>query len=250
MGKTFRTTGWLAVVALLAAALVAPATVFAIDGHQDFPIAWDDPAYQGSDEECSSLDLAPGEVYWHFVQTQIPDSLTDPADALLSIDIAGTDDDVAGLPAYDINGKTVHWQATTPQITLDGISSNVGGDGVLNLSHICLGAEKETPTPSDEEETPTPSDEETPTPSDEETPTPSDEETPTPSDEEETPTPEGSVEELTGTPEEDVTPPSTDTLVATGSSPSNTSWQLVLVATAALLATALILTPAQRRNRK
>ena len=62
--------------------------------------------------------------------------------------------------------------------------------------------------------------------------------------------PEGSVEAATGTPKEDVTPPSTDTLTPAGSTPSNDGWQLVLIALAALLATALVLTPATRKVRR
>ena len=62
--------------------------------------------------------------------------------------------------------------------------------------------------------------------------------------------PKGSVEAATGTPKEDVTPPSTDTLTPAGSTPSNDGWQLVLIALAALLATALVLTPATRKVRR
>ena len=62
--------------------------------------------------------------------------------------------------------------------------------------------------------------------------------------------PEGSVEAATGTPKEDVTPPSTDTLTPAGSTPSNDGWQLVLIALAALLASALVLTPATRKVRR
>jgi hypothetical protein len=62
--------------------------------------------------------------------------------------------------------------------------------------------------------------------------------------------PEGSVEAATGTPKEDVTPPSTDALTPANNTPSNDGWQLVLIAMAALLATALILTPASRKVRR
>ena len=62
--------------------------------------------------------------------------------------------------------------------------------------------------------------------------------------------PEGSVEAATGTPKEDVTPPSTDALTPANNTPSNDGWQLVLIALAALLATALILTPASRKVRR
>ena len=62
-------------------------------------------------------------------------------------------------------------------------------------------------------------------------------------------TPVGSVDAETGTPNEDVTPPSTDTLTPTNT-PSSDGWQLVLLALAAMLSTALILTPASRKARR
>ena len=61
--------------------------------------------------------------------------------------------------------------------------------------------------------------------------------------------PSGSVDSETGTPNEDVTPPSTDTLTPPNT-PSSDGWQLVLLALAAMLATALILTPASRKARR
>jgi hypothetical protein len=62
-------------------------------------------------------------------------------------------------------------------------------------------------------------------------------------------TPDGSVEAATGTPHEGVTPPATDS-ITTKATTSSSGWQLVLVALAALIATALILTPATRRTRR
>jgi hypothetical protein len=59
------------------------------------------------------------------------------------------------------------------------------------------------------------------------------------------PTPEGSVEAETGTPS--TTLPPTDGL--TTSSPTGGSWQLLLVAMAGILAAALLLTPAAKKNR-
>jgi hypothetical protein len=225
--NTTRKAGWLATATLLGAALIAPSAALAITGHQDFPIAWNASGFD--DEECAEIKLAPGQVYWHFVQTQT--DVTDPADALLNIDIAGTDSDVVGLAAYKVSGGVVHWEATTPQITLDGISSNIDGDGNLNISHICVGPEEESASPSDEVQSEAPSDEvqsEAPSPPD---------------------GPKGSVDAETGTPE--VTPPSTDSIGGgTTSSPSGSGWQLILVAVAAILATALIVTPASRKSRR
>jgi hypothetical protein len=55
--------------------------------------------------------------------------------------------------------------------------------------------------------------------------------------------------EETGTPEEEKTPPQTDT-IGSGSTPTSGGWQLVLLALAAILATALIVTPAGRKTRR
>jgi hypothetical protein len=242
--NTTRKAGWLATATLLGAALIAPSAALAITGHQDFPIAWNASGFD--DEECAEIKLAPGQVYWHFVQTQT--DVTDPADALLNIDIAGTDSDVVGLAAYKVAGGVVHWEATTPQITLDGISSNIDGDGNLNISHICVGPEEESASPSDEVQSEAPSDEvQSEAPSDEvQSEAPSDEvqsEAPSPPD-----GPKGSVDAETGTPE--VTPPSTDSIAGGGttSSPSSNGWQLILVGLAVLTATALIVTPSGKRR--
>ena len=62
--------------------------------------------------------------------------------------------------------------------------------------------------------------------------------------------PSGSVDGATGTPDEGVTPPATDTLTPSNTTPSNDGWQLVLIALAALISTALILTPATRKARR
>ena len=62
--------------------------------------------------------------------------------------------------------------------------------------------------------------------------------------------PSGSVDGATGTPDEGVTPPATDTLTPSNTTASNDGWQLVLIALAALISTALILTPATRKARR
>ena len=60
--------------------------------------------------------------------------------------------------------------------------------------------------------------------------------------------PSGSVDAETGTPE--ITPPSTDVIGSDSGSTPGAGWQLLLVALAAILATALIVTPATRKTRR
>ena len=165
---------------------------------------------------------------------------------------------------------------------LDAETTDVDG-GNLNLSHICVGSEasqdvettsrparsrpasrRRTSRPASRRRTsrPEPSQTETSEPSqDVETSTPCADCTPA-SHSVPTPTPcadcvpsthsvpSGSVDGATGTPDEGVTPPATDTLTPSNTTASNDGWQLVLIALAALISTALILTPATRKARR
>ena len=49
-----RSIGWLIAAGLLGAALIAPSAAFAIDGsnEKEDGIAWNDPEFQGSAEDC------------------------------------------------------------------------------------------------------------------------------------------------------------------------------------------------------
>ena len=177
-GGAIRTAGWLAAAAMLVLAAFAPAASAGApsdDGpgttiHQTLPIASTDAGYQGGVEECAELDLAPGEVFWHFVLTQ-----TDAASATLdaSFSVAG---DVS-TDSYKKTGGTLRFGITTP--TADTLLSawTAAEGGNLNLSHICQGEEAPTPTP---DVTPTPTPDVTPTPTPDVTPTPTPDVTPTP----------------------------------------------------------------------
>ncbi len=147
------------------------------------------------------------------------------------------------VASYKKAGKVLHWAVISPETTLLEWRSDVGGDGNLNLSHICYGGP--------EEESESPSEEVSESPSEEVSESPSEEvsESPSGSVEEFSEEPSGSVEEVTGTPEEEKTPPQTDAIGA-GSTPTSDSWQLVLLALAAVLATALIVTPSGRKARR
>ena len=286
MHKKFRIAGWLAVSALLAAAVLAPASVFATDlhaAHQN--TSWDAAGFQSND--CVT-DAGPGQVVWHFVLTT-PNATSGHLTA--TFQNAGTKT-VANL---DLPSNTLHFEIVTGHDTLlDAETTDVDG-GNLNLSHICAGTEKSTPSapvetasvpaetasvpaeetatvPAEEtatvpaEETATVPAEETATVPAEETATVPAEETATVPVESSSPTeslvinpqcpncgpdasPSGKVDAATGTPHEGVTPPATDSITPK-TNPTNSGWQLILVALASLIATALILTPATRRNRR
>ena len=62
--------GLIAVLGLVfALALPALANDLHQDGGDDGLISWDDPEFQGTEEECADADLAAGEVLWHFIHT-------------------------------------------------------------------------------------------------------------------------------------------------------------------------------------
>ena len=235
----YRTAGWLATAALLGAALITPAAALAVDIHQDLPITASEFG-----QDCSGAPvLEAGEVYWHFVAQ----GATIDSTMTATFAEAGSKSDV---PAYASNGNATHF----------GIVTNTGSDeqltaaaadpaSQLQLSHVCVGADP-SPTPSIEV-TPSPSIEVTPTPSIEVTPSPSlpiESIVPTPSlpIESIVPTPSGSVLGETGSPE--ITPPSTDGLAGAGSSTTGSGWPMVLLALGAVLAAALLLTPARKRR--
>lgn len=219
-----------AVVAAGALVLTFAGSAFAITGHQDFPIAWDDPQYQGSEEDCKDVELKAGEVYWHFIQTQVPDG-TESGKLTVSFVGGGS----AVLDSYKLSGKTLHWQAVTEQVDLAGLESNVGGDGNLNLSHICSNTETTTTT--------------TTTTTEPETTTTTTQQTTTTN---ETTTTQETTKETTTKSKtskvEGVTAPSTDAM-APSSTPSTVSTGALLVL-ASVLALLLVLVPAAARSRR
>ena len=319
MNRKFRIAGWLAVSALLAAAVLAPASVFATDLHgSQQGTSWNDPEFQSND--CGGLKLEPGQVAWHFVLTSPQgDSghITATFQKAGAITVANTDSPSAVLHFWIITGHDTLLNAETTDV--DGRN--------LNLSHICACGEKasqsapaetasapvETETapaetqpaetqPAETQPAETqPRDRARMTPPAEtqpaetqpaetqpvetqtapvETATVPAETASVPAEtasvpaetasvpaESESPTeslvinpqcpncppdasPSGKVDAATGTPHEGVTPPATDANLTPKANPSNSGWQLILIALASLIATALILTPATRRNRR
>ena len=256
-----RLAGWLAVGGLLGAALLAPSAALATDLHTSQQgTAWNDQEFQGSAADCKGLELGPGDVVWHFVLTS-PDA--DSGHLTATFDKAGD----KTVENADSPAATLHFYVWTGHDTLlDAETTDVDGN-LLNLSHICAGKEVESESvpvetasvPVETESVPVET-ESVPV----ETESVPVETATVPAETESVPAvtpcadctpathsvPEGSVEAATGTPKEDVTPPSTDTLTPAGSTPSNDGWQLVLIALAALLATALVLTPATRKVRR
>jgi len=269
-----RLAGWLAVGGLLGAALLAPSAALATDLHDSQQgTAWNDQEFQGSAEDCDGLKLGPGDVVWHFVLTS-PEA--DSGHLTATFDKAG---DVT-VENADSPAAVLHFYVWTGHDTLlDAETTDVDGNN-LNLSHICAGKEVESESVPVETESvpvePQPAEshpvetESVPVESQpvetESVPVESQPVESHPVETESVPvesqpvetasvpvessTPEGSVEAATGTPKEDVTPPSTDALTPANNTPSNDGWQLVLIALAALLATALILTPASRKVRR
>ena len=250
MNTKTRNIGWLIAAGLLAAALVAPSAAFAIDGsnEKEGGIAWNDPGFQGTGDDCKDAGLEPGEVLWHFVQTSVADEV---ASGNLWVTVTAAPDELGPIASYKKSGGVLHWAVISGETTLLEWRSDVAGTGNLNLSHICYGGpEEESESPSDEVESESPSDTvESESPSDAvESEVVSEE--PSGSVEEVSGEPSGSVEEVSGTPEEeDKTPPSTDSIGA-GSTPTSDSWQLILLALSAVLATALIVTPSSRKARR
>ena len=225
----FRLAGWLAVGGLLGAALLAPSAAFATDlKDAQQGTSWNDQGFQGSARECEKFDLGAGDVVWHFVLTS-PEAdsghLTATFQNAGDVTVANADSPAAVLHFYVWTGHDT---------LLDAETTDVDGNNLV-LSHICSGAEEESESvpvesvPVESDPVVTPCAECAPA-------------TQT--------VPDGSVEAETGTPDEDVTPPSTDTLTPTNTTASNDGWQLVLIALAALIASALVLTPASRKIRR
>jgi hypothetical protein len=140
-----RGLGWIATAALVCAAFVTPAATLANTGNQSGDdIAWNDPSFQGSDAECEGLDLDEGQVFWHFVQTQVSGG-TASGRLTTVFDDAGT----IVTTSYRKTGGTLHWGVITGEDVLERFSSEVTSPGQLNLSHICSNPSEGTPQPTD-----------------------------------------------------------------------------------------------------
>ena len=220
--RTPRLVGWLAVAGLVGSALIGPGAGAALanDLNQDPPISWDASGYGSND--CPALE--PGEVFWHFIQNQVDDSIAS-GELTATFDVKGE----VTVASYKKAGGALHWGIITGHDTLLDASSDVESDGNLNLSHICVGP--------DESEAPSS------TPSEQPSETPSETPTATP-----TATPTGSVEAATGTPR--ITPPSTDTIPSTTTSSAGDGLRLALLGLAALISAGLVLTPSRKPARK
>jgi len=125
-----------ALIAAVSMVLMISAPVFANDLHQTPPISADDPAFQGTDEDCSGLDLQPGQVLWHFVHTGTSSSDL-PSTLTATFQDAGT----VTVDGYVNGSSIVMYDITTVTgtDTLLSASDTITNDGLLNLSHICQG---------------------------------------------------------------------------------------------------------------
>jgi hypothetical protein len=132
----------------LLVALVAPAA-FAIETHQEYPLTWNDPEFLNTVEECeedvAKYNVQPGEVLWHFVQT---DPAKDSGNLFINVEIGP-------IASVDSPAAVLHWYVVTPAsfTTITKLESDVDG-GKLVLSHTWY-VEQEilvTPTPSQDVE--------------------------------------------------------------------------------------------------
>ena len=135
MHMKFRLAGWLAVGGLLAAALIAPASVAATDLHAAHQgTSWDAEGFQSNDCETTP---GPGQAVWHFVLTT-PNQ--DSGHLTATFHKAGVQDGreprqaVDDPPLRDLTGHDT---------LLDAETTDVDG-GNLNLSHICVGTDRES----------------------------------------------------------------------------------------------------------
>jgi hypothetical protein len=103
------------------------------------PIAWNDPGFQGTADDCANANLDPGQVLWHFVHTQtgsgdLPSTIT------AEFDTAGT----LHADGYVNGNSIVMYDIVTGQDSLLSASDSIQNDGLLNLSHICSGGEEQS----------------------------------------------------------------------------------------------------------
>jgi hypothetical protein len=133
----------LAVAAVAAIAISLALTMrvaLANDLHQaaDLPISWQD-APQGTADECKDANLDPGQVLWHFVHTG-----TDGNNLPATLDATFTDAGPQQADGYSNGGGNaqVMYDIITGQDTLESASDSINDDNLLNLSHVCVGAEQ------------------------------------------------------------------------------------------------------------
>jgi len=243
--NTTRKLGWLATASLLGAALIAPSASLAASVT---PTQID---AQGAQATCQDLGFDSG---FKIDSGELKDGTFGPVGFNVDVDFSGDD---GGLPtSFDftvpdgnalVNGVfvkagTVGWLYNYGAGT-DGDTDLTAADG-KGISHVlfCYNEveEESESVPVESEEVSIPVESES-------VPVESEEVSIPVESEEISNEPSGSVQAETGTPEEEATPPSTDTIANPNTASSN-GWQLVLLGLGALMATALILTPARARR--
>ena len=122
---------WLAIASLAAVAMLGSTGASALgaghgtDLHQAPPISFDDPEFQGDEEECEGT---PGN--WHFVLVQ-----TSAASGTLTATFEGG---VFVVGSTKKTGGTLHFDVPAGDDTLLGATTDAVGR-LLLLSHICGG---------------------------------------------------------------------------------------------------------------
>jgi len=137
----------------VAMALTLAGAVFAVDNNTPLTqtgteISASDPAFLDN-SKCT--DVAPGTAVWHFVFTDDQDGISGHF-AFSDGDQDLVSEDQGNIQAWNI--------VTDADVTLDGSNTWTDGTGAqFNLSHTCVGAPENTPTPTPTlpENTPTPS---------------------------------------------------------------------------------------------
>ncbi len=247
-----RSAGWLATAGLVGVALVTPASTLATQPGGN----------SGGDHKVTICHATNSDTNQYVV---------------ITVDIASSGyvnhghSDHTG-PIWDATLKDRHlsWGDIIPSYTYNDFTYPGRNNSSWGLQILANGCVIPTPTttPTDQPTTtptdaPTQQPEVTPTPTDQPTTTPTDaptqqpEVTPTP-----TATPTGGVEGATSMPKStpiggvkgatgapELTPPSTDTIGSATPSKTGSSWQLLLLGMAGILATLLLMTPVASRRR-
>ena len=137
--RRLRPLGWVALASMLALVILGPsaggagAITAATNLHQTPPISSTDPAFQGDTTECAGLNLAAGQVLWHFVLVQTTAPLAG-SQLHATFTTAGS----RTVDAAKKSGSVLHFNVITGADTLTGAHTNAIGK-LLNLSHICQG---------------------------------------------------------------------------------------------------------------
>jgi hypothetical protein len=132
----------IALVTLGPAASGAGAVTATTNLHQSTtpPISSTNAEFQGDATECAGLNLAAGQVLWHFVLVQ-----TTAPSAGSFIHATFTTAGAITEEAYKKSGTVLHFSITTGADSLTGAHTNAAGRQ-LNLSHICQGPPLTTTT--------------------------------------------------------------------------------------------------------